>query len=82
MDIPEFKSCDIDSPFAIKSVIEHVVRGVIGASALGFAIYFSDTHPFALIPLGLIALFAFRGCPTCWTLGLIETIGRGAKHQD
>jgi len=79
MDIPE--SCDIASPFASRSLVEHLVRGLVGASALGFGIYFSDTHPFALIPLGLIALVAFRGCPMCWTIGLLETIGRGSTRQ-
>jgi hypothetical protein len=25
-------------------------------------------------PAGLLALVAMRGCPVCWTIGLVETI--------
>ncbi len=81
MDIPKFKTCEVASPFASRSVVEHLVRGLIGAGSLGWAIYLSDTQPLALIPLGLLALLAFRGCPMCWILGLIETIGRGPTRQ-
>ena len=67
--------------FASASVSRHLVRGAIGFGGL--------IGSFALIPVvGLISLLllplgfvALRGCPTCWTIGLIETISRGRLQR-
>ncbi|MFZ5732212.1 MAG: hypothetical protein ACOY4O_05715 [Pseudomonadota bacterium] len=60
--------------FASQSIAEHVLRGVIGVGALGIAIAIAATHPWASLALGVVMLVAFRGCPMCWTIGLIETV--------
>jgi hypothetical protein len=67
--------------FASRSVTVHLVRGVIGLSLLIVA--------FALIPvIGAVSLLiaplgvvALRGCPTCWALGLAQTISRGRLER-
>jgi hypothetical protein len=63
--------------FASKSLIEHVARGAIGAAAIIAAIGIGrEPGIIALLSsLGLaaVALIAFRGCPICWTMGLVET---------
>ncbi|MGW7681475.1 hypothetical protein ACWGID_12090 [Kribbella sp. NPDC054772] len=68
--------------FASTSLPRHLVRGVLGFGSLVAA--------FALIPvigpLSLlllpVALVAFRGCPTCWVVGLIETVSRGRLQRE
>ena len=68
--------------FASTSLPRHLVRGVIGFGSLIAA--------FALIPavgpasllLLPVTLLAFRGCPTCWVVGLLETISNGKLKRD
>lgn len=59
--------------FASSSVPRHLVRGVLGLSALvaAFALI-PVVGPLALLvaPVGVVLL---RGCPTCWALGLVQT---------
>lgn len=62
--------------FASRSVRAHVVRGVLGFGLLGATFAAMPTYGWlALIPL-VLAVVALRGCPTCWTIGLMQTISR------
>jgi hypothetical protein len=64
----------MQSVLASKSVARHLARGVLGFGLIVTAIVLaSGVSPAGLLlaPLGLVAL---RGCPTCWTVGLIQTI--------
>lgn len=71
-----------DGPdFASATLPEHLVRGVVGFGALfGSVALIPVVGPVALIllPVGLIAL---RGCPMCWTIGLMETLSRGRLQR-
>lgn len=63
--------------FASQSVFRHIARGVTGFGLIGSAFALAaSVSPIALLlaPLGMVAL---RGCPMCWTIGLIETISAG-----
>ena len=62
--------------FASSSVAVHVVRGVLGLAIAIAAFVHSPEHPWALLGLVLTAV-AWRGCPTCWALGLAQTMSRG-----
>jgi hypothetical protein len=66
--------------FASKSVGEHLIRGVIGAGAAVAALRLLSEPSWislaAALGIGGLALFAFRGCPMCWTIGLINTVFR------
>jgi hypothetical protein len=72
--------------FASESLLEHAARGVVGLGALALAATVGAAHPWlalAMIPVGVIAL---RGCPLCWTLGLVQTLvarwrGRAAPER-
>ncbi|MBB5917406.1 putative PurR-regulated permease PerM [Nocardia transvalensis] len=67
--------------FASASVPRHLLRGVLGFGALiGAVALIPAAGPFALLlaPVGLVAL---RGCPTCWTIGLIQTVSRGRLRR-
>ena len=62
--------------FASGSLAEHVVRGVLGLALVVLSLAYAGTSGWAL--LGLVpAAVAWRGCPTCWALGLAATLSRG-----
>jgi hypothetical protein len=55
----------------------HLMRGAAAAALLAFAIVQQSAHPWASLSAGIAALVALRGCPMCWTVGLIETLSQG-----
>lgn len=57
--------------FASRSIVVHLLRGFAGFAALGFALVLQDAWSLLVVALALVAL---RGCPTRWTIGLIETM--------
>lgn len=67
--------------FASASVPRHLARG-----AIGFGLIIGS---FALVPVlgpaallaAPLALIVFRGCPTCWMVGLVQTISRGRLER-
>ena len=71
--------------FGSRSLVWHLTKGAIGVAALIFALSMTTRYPWAPL-IGLpVALLAFRGCPMCWTVGLIETVaakwsGRSLKN--
>jgi hypothetical protein len=60
--------------FATQTLTGHVIRGAVAFALLYLAIGQQLIHPVASLGAGLLALVAMRGCPMCWTIGLIETI--------
>ncbi len=57
-----------------RALLHHVLRGLLGVGALGIALGGSSRIGWpALLPLPL-AVWAFRGCPMCWLLGLIDAL--------
>lgn len=67
--------------FASKSVSRHLARGTIGFGLIiGSIALVPVAGPAALLAAPL-ALIAFRGCPTCWMVGLAQTISRGRLER-
>ncbi|MFF8958594.1 hypothetical protein [Streptomyces sp. NPDC014894] len=67
--------------FASASLPRHAARGAVGFGALaGSVLALPAVGPIALllIPVGLVAL---RGCPMCWTIGLVQTLSRGRLRR-
>ena len=60
--------------FASKSVMAHIVRGIIAAVLILWALDLLSTEPMFALAAGAAAMVAMRGCPLCWTMGLFETI--------
>ena len=60
--------------FATQTLAGHLIRGAVAFALLYFAIGQQHLHPVASVGAGLLALVAMRGCPICWTIGLVETI--------
>src|SRR5436305_3993736 len=62
------------SPLASRSTSVHLVRGAVGLIAAGLAVALLPrigALSLALLPL---AALAWRGCPTCWAVGLFGTL--------
>jgi hypothetical protein len=60
--------------FGSKTILRHLARGAVGVGTMGFALWGVAAHPWLPLAALPIALVAFRGCPTCWTVGLMQTI--------
>ncbi|MEV6554823.1 hypothetical protein AB0M22_03810 [Nocardia sp. NPDC051756] len=70
-----------EQTFASSSVPRHLIRGVAGFGALigAFALMpWAGAASLLLAPIGFVVL---RGCPTCWAIGLLQTISRGRLQR-
>jgi hypothetical protein len=65
--------------FASASVMAHLVRGVIAAAMIVWALALQSTEPIFAVAAVAAAVAAMRGCPLCWTVGLFETIGEAIR---
>ncbi len=61
------------SPFASRSVTRHYVRGACGLLALIAAVTGAALGAPGALLLLLATVVAWRGCPTCWAVGLMHT---------
>jgi hypothetical protein len=60
--------------FASRTVAAHMLRGVIAAGLIAWALMHQSSDPAFAVAAGVLAVVAMRGCPLCWTMGLLETI--------
>ncbi|OBA51962.1 hypothetical protein A5780_28545 [Nocardia sp. 852002-20019_SCH5090214] len=63
--------------FASRSVPVHLARGMLGFGLIAASIALipaAGPVVLLLLPAGVVAL---RGCPTCWLIGLAQTVSRG-----
>ena len=67
--------------FASNTLLEHSLRGAVGIGTFWYAVTIAATHPLGSLALGALALLAFRGCPICWTIGLLETASQRWRGQ-
>ena len=61
--------------FASRSVAEHLVRGILGLVVLVAGIALAQVSAWWLLLLP-VTVVLWRGCPTCWLMGLIATRSR------
>ena len=66
------------APLASASVRRHYLRGGLGLLALLGAIVGAAAVTSAAVALLLVTVVAWRGCPTCWAIGLLQTRERAA----
>lgn len=70
-----------DQSFASATLTRHVTRGVVGFGALvGAFALIPVIGPVSLVLLP-VSLIALRGCPTCWAIGLMQTISLGKLQR-
>lgn len=67
--------------FASKSVPRHLARGAIGVGLIAGSIALVPVVGPATLLAAPLALIPFRGCPTCWMVGLAQTISRGRLER-
>ncbi len=65
--------------FASESLVGHMIRGVVAIGLLTWAIQ-HHMQPALSVTAGIGAFIAFRGCPICWAIGLIETVMQKVKR--
>jgi hypothetical protein len=68
--------------FASRTLAAHLIRGVLGLAALAGAVTLGGSHPLLSIALVPLALVLLRGCPTCWILGLVQTLAGRKRSSD
>ena len=59
----------------------HLMRGAVAAVLLACAIVHETAHPWLSLGAGVAALVALRGCPMCWTMGLVETLSQRRRDS-
>jgi len=69
--------------FGSSSVATHLLRGAGGLAALMLAMQAERLSIWLALVLLPVALWLFRGCPVCWTVGLFETLAHRvlARHE-
>ncbi|ALO06635.1 hypothetical protein [Streptomyces gardneri] len=67
--------------FASKSVPRHLARGAVGFGLIIGSIVLVPVAGPATLLAAPLALIAFRGCPTCWMVGLAQTVSRGRLER-
>lgn len=63
-----------DGVFASQTLTGHLLRGAVAIGLLYAAISQQHAYPVWAMVSGILALVVMRGCPVCWTVGLVETI--------
>ena len=66
--------------FASRSVAVHLLRGVVGLVLVVVGLALAHVSPLWLL-LVLPAVVLWRGCPTCWTIGLGATRARTCPRR-
>ncbi|MFG2869512.1 hypothetical protein [Streptomyces sp. NPDC048338] len=67
--------------FASRSVPRHLARGALGFGLIIGSIALVPVAGPATLLAAPLALIAFRGCPTCWMVGLAQTVSRGRLER-
>ena len=68
--------------FASAHLAAHLLRGAVAAGFLYGAVTHQTSHPVAALFAGVAALVALRGCPMCWTVGLLEMLAARRRPTD
>lgn len=71
----------MNTSYASKSLSVHLARGVVGFGLVAASIALAPVVGWIsllALPAGVLAL---RGCPTCWAIGLVQTLSRGRLER-
>lgn len=61
--------------FCSTSIAVHLLRGLGALLLIALAFHLGSAQPLLLVPCALGAVLLLRGCPMCWLIGLVQTIG-------
>jgi hypothetical protein len=68
--------------FGSRSLGRHLLRGAAGATALWLSLVTVESNWLPSLLLMPIALWMFKGCPVCWTVGLFESAAQLIHRVD
>ena len=60
--------------FGNKSILVHLLRGILGLGSLLIALKGYDLVGWPALLLLPVALWMLKGCPLCWSIGLVESV--------
>jgi hypothetical protein len=60
--------------FGNQSIFVHLVRGIVGFGSLTLAMKGYDQFGWVALLLLPVTLWMLKGCPVCWSIGLVESI--------
>ena len=66
------------APLSSRTVARHDARGALGLLALVAALIGAAVGAPAALALLIVTGAAWRGCPTCWAIGRVQTREREA----
>ena len=67
--------------FGSAFLVVHLMRGAAAAALLTWAFIHQTADPWLALGAGVAAFVALRGCPMCWTMGLVETLLQGRRDS-
>jgi hypothetical protein len=68
--------------FGSRSLAVHLLRGLIGVGSFVAGLLLAIAgHVLAALLSLLLMLAVLRGCPTCWLLGLLQTLSAGRARR-
>ncbi|QKW24545.1 hypothetical protein HUT16_29365 [Kitasatospora sp. NA04385] len=70
------------SDFASASLPRHLLRGALGFGTIAAGLGLLPVLGAAVLLLVPVGLLALRGCPMCWTIGLVQTVSRGRLRRE
>ena len=60
--------------FGNKSILVHLLRGILGLGSLLIALKGYNLVGWPALLLLPVALWMLKGCPLCWSIGLVESV--------
>ncbi|MFD7733882.1 hypothetical protein ACFV6F_26325 [Kitasatospora phosalacinea] len=69
------------SDHASATLPRHLLRGAAGFGAIGAGPALLPVVGLSALLLVPVGLFVLRGCPMCWTIGLLQTLSRGRLQR-
>jgi hypothetical protein len=67
--------------FASASIVRHLLRGGLGFGLLIGSVALIPMLGLASMLIAPVGIVALRGCPTCWAVGLAQTISMGRLQR-
>jgi hypothetical protein len=60
--------------FGSRTIWGHLLKGLLGFAFLAVVLLYAPALGWWTLVPAAAALACFRGCPMCWTVGLVETV--------
>lgn len=68
--------------FGNRTIGLHLLRGVLGVAALYVSLSTAGRTVWPSLVLLPAGLYLLKGCPMCWTVGLIETVVMTVRRRN